>query len=416
MRSARDRPRVRVASSSPLRRPRSTTRRRASRASARGSPSRSPATRATQQRAEDSAAASSGSRVSQVQVVKLEQRRVARCPQYAMNPDDLIVAWNNMLTTRRAGRLEVLHLGRTEIASDLLPEVAMKLYDSQMAPNPRRVRIFLAEKGVDACRPSRSTSRRPRTASRRILAKNPLGGVPGARARRRHVPRRDRRDLPLLRGAAARSRRCCGTDAKDRAVVEMWQRRMELEVLLTDQPAPSATRTTSSRAASRRCRSTATVCKRAARSASSGSTASSRSAAVRRRRRATRSPTSPRSAASTSAASIEIRIAARAEAPGALARGGVVAAEREGLTGGRMRTRRLGRTGLVVPEICLGTMTFGAWPTRRRASRSSTWPSTPASTSSTSPRSIRCRPMPKWAGAQRGDRAPSGWPADRATR
>ena len=25
----------------------------------------------------------------------------------------------------------------------------MKLYDCQMAPNPRRVRVFLAEKGVD---------------------------------------------------------------------------------------------------------------------------------------------------------------------------------------------------------------------------------------------------------------------------
>jgi glutathione S-transferase len=26
----------------------------------------------------------------------------------------------------------------------------MKIYDSQTAPNPRRVRIFLAEKGIDA--------------------------------------------------------------------------------------------------------------------------------------------------------------------------------------------------------------------------------------------------------------------------
>ena len=25
----------------------------------------------------------------------------------------------------------------------------MKLYDMQMAPNPRRVRVFLAEKGID---------------------------------------------------------------------------------------------------------------------------------------------------------------------------------------------------------------------------------------------------------------------------
>jgi hypothetical protein len=33
----------------------------------------------------------------EIQVLKLEQRRVARCPQYAMNPGDLIF-WNNMLT------------------------------------------------------------------------------------------------------------------------------------------------------------------------------------------------------------------------------------------------------------------------------------------------------------------------------
>src|SRR5437588_4680046 len=32
---------------------------------------------------------------------------------------------------------------------DTAGEASMKLYDSKMAPNPRRTRIFLAEKGID---------------------------------------------------------------------------------------------------------------------------------------------------------------------------------------------------------------------------------------------------------------------------
>jgi hypothetical protein len=33
-----------------------------------------------------------------IQVMRLEQRRVTRCPQYAVNPTELIF-WNNLLTT-----------------------------------------------------------------------------------------------------------------------------------------------------------------------------------------------------------------------------------------------------------------------------------------------------------------------------
>ena len=53
----------------------------------------------------------------------------------------------------------------------------MKLYDSAIAPNPRRVRVFLAEKGINV--PSvqvdigKAENREPP-----FLAKNPLGGVP----------------------------------------------------------------------------------------------------------------------------------------------------------------------------------------------------------------------------------------------
>jgi glutathione S-transferase len=104
----------------------------------------------------------------------------------------------------------------------------MELYDSAMAPNPRRVRIFLAEKGVtvpvEQVDIGKAVNRQPP-----FLAKNPLGGLPV---------------LELDDGTCiAESVAICrwfeethpqpplmGTDAKDRALVEMWQRRMELEL------------------------------------------------------------------------------------------------------------------------------------------------------------------------------------------
>lgn len=106
----------------------------------------------------------------------------------------------------------------------------MKLHDSTLAPNPRRVRIFLAEKGITVPTVqvdiAKAENRQPP-----YLAKNPMGGVP---------------ILELDDGTViAESVAICryfeetnpkppllGTDAKDRALVEMWQRRMELEVAL----------------------------------------------------------------------------------------------------------------------------------------------------------------------------------------
>ncbi len=105
----------------------------------------------------------------------------------------------------------------------------MKLYDSAMAPNPRRVRIFLAEKGITVPTVQvdigKAENRKPE-----FLAKNPLGGLP--------VLELD--DGTFLSESVA----IClyfegvqpqpplfGTDARDRAFVEMWQRRMELGLL-----------------------------------------------------------------------------------------------------------------------------------------------------------------------------------------
>ena len=104
----------------------------------------------------------------------------------------------------------------------------MKLYDSKSAPNPRRVRIFVAEKGLDVPTVQVDLNgKENRTTA--FLDMNPLGGVP--------VLELD--DGTCISESVAICRYfeavqpdppLMGTDAKDRAIVEMWQRRMELEI------------------------------------------------------------------------------------------------------------------------------------------------------------------------------------------
>ena len=106
----------------------------------------------------------------------------------------------------------------------------MKIYDSQTAPNPRRVRIFLAEKGIkvpyEQVDIAAAANRAPE-----FRAKNPMGTLPV---------------LELDDGTCiAESMAICryfeelhpdpplmGTSARDRALVEMWQRRMEFELFI----------------------------------------------------------------------------------------------------------------------------------------------------------------------------------------
>jgi len=106
----------------------------------------------------------------------------------------------------------------------------MKLYEFTQAPNPRRVRIFLAEKGIQVplVQVNIATGEHRQPA---FLAKNPMGTVPV---------------LELDDGTyIAESVAICryfeeinpkpplmGIDAKDKAVVEMWNRRMEFEIAL----------------------------------------------------------------------------------------------------------------------------------------------------------------------------------------
>ena len=104
----------------------------------------------------------------------------------------------------------------------------MKLYDDKLAPNPRRVRIFLAEKGVDVPIVPVSIANGD-TRTEDFLRKNPIGALP--------VLELD--DGTFLSESVAICRYIeethpspplMGIDPLDKAVVEMWQRRMELEI------------------------------------------------------------------------------------------------------------------------------------------------------------------------------------------
>lgn len=105
----------------------------------------------------------------------------------------------------------------------------MKIYNSSVAPNPRRVRIFLAEKGITVpyveVDLTKNESRTPE-----FRKKNPMGQVP--------VLELD--DGTMIAETVAISRYfeeihpdppLFGTGAKERAVVEMWNRRMEFQLI-----------------------------------------------------------------------------------------------------------------------------------------------------------------------------------------
>jgi glutathione S-transferase len=106
----------------------------------------------------------------------------------------------------------------------------MKLYNSPAAPNPRRVRVFLAEKGVQVPLEDVDIGNRVNRQPE-FLKINPLAGIP--------VLELD--DGTFIAESVAICRYfeglhpeppLMGVDAKDRAVVEMWNRRMEFAVLM----------------------------------------------------------------------------------------------------------------------------------------------------------------------------------------
>ena len=106
----------------------------------------------------------------------------------------------------------------------------MRLHDSRTAPNPRRARIFLAEKGIEVPTVEVDIAKRE-NATPEFLKLNPLGRLPvlelddGSSICESVAICRYFEELhpePNLLGASPR----------ERAEIEMWQRRMELEVFL----------------------------------------------------------------------------------------------------------------------------------------------------------------------------------------
>ena len=104
----------------------------------------------------------------------------------------------------------------------------MKLYDSKSAPNPRRVRIFAAEKGLTIPTVEVDLNAKENH-SPEFRAKNPLGAVPMLELDDGTCIAESVAICRYLEGIKPNPP-LMGTDVTDRAVVEMWQRRMELEI------------------------------------------------------------------------------------------------------------------------------------------------------------------------------------------
>lgn len=106
----------------------------------------------------------------------------------------------------------------------------MLLYDGGMAPNPRRVRIFLAEKSIDIEMVNVDINALEQK-SDKFTKLNPMQRLPvlvldDGTALSESVAicryfEEIQPDPPLM-----------GIDAQDKAIVEMWQRRMELNLMM----------------------------------------------------------------------------------------------------------------------------------------------------------------------------------------
>jgi glutathione S-transferase len=105
----------------------------------------------------------------------------------------------------------------------------MKLYDSGRAPNPRRVRIFLAEKGIPV--PAEQVdlaAQEHKSAS--FTALNPLQRVPVLALEDGTVIAESMAICRYFEGLRPEPP-LFGRGPKEEALVEMWNRRMELNLL-----------------------------------------------------------------------------------------------------------------------------------------------------------------------------------------
>jgi glutathione S-transferase len=105
----------------------------------------------------------------------------------------------------------------------------MKIYDFTLAPNPRRLRIFLAEKGLkipsEQVDISQGKNRTPE-----MLAKNPTGGLPFMELDDGSHLAESVAICRYLEGLHPEPN-LMGKNSREQAEIEMWNRRMELNLL-----------------------------------------------------------------------------------------------------------------------------------------------------------------------------------------
>jgi glutathione S-transferase len=104
----------------------------------------------------------------------------------------------------------------------------MKIYNSSLAPNPRRLRIFVAEKGlkipIEEVDIFTGKNRTPE-----MLAKNPAGGLPFVELDDGSHLAESVAICRYLEGLHPKPN-LMGKDNREQAFIEMWNRRMELNL------------------------------------------------------------------------------------------------------------------------------------------------------------------------------------------
>lgn len=108
----------------------------------------------------------------------------------------------------------------------------MKLYVSDFAPNPRRVTMFMAEKGIAGIEQIVLDLNAQEHRSSAYLAKNPVGQVPALELEDGRVISETRAICTYLEGLHPQPN-LMGEGFEERAFIEMADRRTELQIFLT---------------------------------------------------------------------------------------------------------------------------------------------------------------------------------------
>jgi glutathione S-transferase len=107
----------------------------------------------------------------------------------------------------------------------------MKLYVSSYAPNPRRVAMFIAEKGITGIESIQVDLMANEHKSASFRAKNPMAKTPALELDDGRVLAESRAICTYLEGLYPQPN-LMGVDAEERAFIEMADRRAEMHLLL----------------------------------------------------------------------------------------------------------------------------------------------------------------------------------------